>query len=150
MSHGDAPGTVRGYRRHRRAGQDPCDECRATWNAYLRDLARRPATGPVDELAVAQAVAGHRMPLTRAEAGEAVRQLAGRGLNDTRIAVWLGVSTQTVLRHRMQNGIPAATPPGFATPPVGWRPGDATPAGATHPDRARARRATHLDRQEAS
>lgn len=150
MSHGDAPGTVRGYRRHRRADETPCDECRATWNAYLRDLARRPAAGPVDELAVAQAVAGHRVPLTRTETTEVVRQLASRGFTDAQIATWLGVSTRTVLRHRVRQGIPPATPPGFATPPVSWRPGDATPAGTTHPDRARARRATHLDRQEAS
>jgi len=31
-------GTVAAYRRHQRAGEAPCEPCRAAWAAYQRDL----------------------------------------------------------------------------------------------------------------
>lgn len=34
---GDKRGTRTGYNRHRRAGERPCDECRAVNNAYERE-----------------------------------------------------------------------------------------------------------------
>jgi hypothetical protein len=34
-------GTVAAYRRHRKAGEQPCDACREAWNAKQRDSYRQ-------------------------------------------------------------------------------------------------------------
>jgi hypothetical protein len=31
-------GTVAGYRRHQRAGEEPCDPCRVAWSDYQHEL----------------------------------------------------------------------------------------------------------------
>lgn len=116
MSHGDAPGTITGYGRHRRAGEAPCDACADAHRAYNRawDAANKPSRR-FDPIAVGAAVAGHRVTLTRAELGEAIRELNARHLTDPQIATRLRVSARTVLRRRRQLGIPPAVPPGHRT-----------------------------------
>lgn len=63
----------------------------------LQDAPPVPADD-VDEVAVARAVTGRRVPLTDAERAAAVRLLAGRGLPPARIAELLHTNTRTVAR----------------------------------------------------
>ena len=52
MTSPDTHGTITAYDRHRKSGEQPCEECRATWNAYLR--ARRKSHPPTAEQKAAQ------------------------------------------------------------------------------------------------
>lgn len=56
----------------------------------------------VDEVAVARAMAGDRIQLTRAERWLAVERLAAQGLSDAAIGGLLHVTAKTVLRDRQQ------------------------------------------------
>jgi hypothetical protein len=93
---------------------------RAARNGYLPPLvwdddtiddpAAVPAVAPdvedvVDEVAVAEAMAGRRINLTRAEWDEAVRRLLAAGMSDTEVGDRLHVVDRTILRWRQQHGV---------------------------------------------
>jgi hypothetical protein len=63
----------------------------------------------VDEIAVEQAVAGRRPPLTAVEQAAAVSVLAAHGWSDGRIGEWLGIRYPrvTTLRASTQTALPA-------------------------------------------
>jgi hypothetical protein len=62
---------------------------------------------PVDEVAVGQALDGHRPYLSPADRREVVRRLHALGLNDPEIASRVGIDRQTVQRIRARTGLPA-------------------------------------------
>jgi hypothetical protein len=85
-----------------------CGEC---WERAIRDDERavvlfglpreiEPDPDYVDEIAVEQAIAGHRPRLVPAEEAAAVAVLAARGWSDTRIAEWLGTRFTRVVELR--------------------------------------------------
>jgi hypothetical protein len=101
-----------------------CGEC---WERAIRDDERvvvlfglpreiQPDPDYVDEIAVEQAVAGHRPRLVPAEEAAAVTVLAGRGWSDTRIAEWLGIRFPRVreLRDATDGAVTAPVAPEVA------------------------------------
>lgn len=91
-------------RRVQRVGEVACGAC---WEHAIRaderfvaecglDGAPEVPADDVDEIAVAQAVAGRRVPLNDAERAVAVRLLAGRGMPACRIADRLHVNVRAV------------------------------------------------------
>lgn len=72
--------------------------------------AKADTTG-IDHVAVERAMAGDRVPLTRAERWVAVERLAGQGLSDRAIATRLHVTDRTVLRDRQALGLPTRWDP---------------------------------------
>jgi hypothetical protein len=85
--------------------------CGRCWERAIRDDERavvlfglpreiEPDPEYVDEVAVEQAVAGHRPRLTPVEQARAVAILLRRGWSDTRIAEWLGIRPPRVIDLR--------------------------------------------------
>lgn len=80
----------------------------------IDDPAARPHSGnrvrpgAVDELTVDLFLDGHRLTLGKPERVEVVRRLAARGHSDPQIAARVGVTARTVLRDRLDHGIPSS------------------------------------------
>lgn len=101
---GELPGTVPGYARHIRAGQDPCPECQTARSIYIAERPR--AVARRGDRARARAAIEDIEARRRQVRILAVEQ----GLSDARIAAVLGVSERTVRRDRQATGIPPAHP----------------------------------------
>jgi len=65
VSCGDAVGTPKGYKRHLRAKEEPCDLCRAGTAAYI---AERRAANPDHRVRAARASAARRVAMRRLKA----------------------------------------------------------------------------------